>query len=80
MNIYNMTLESENSERSHMFSQNSTLLTYTVPPFGSANWTVNVNYHGSEETLYLMSIPGMVESILEGGSIPIEECIEDPGF
>jgi len=27
-----------------------------------------------EETLYLLSIPGMRESILEGMNTPIEEC------
>ncbi len=30
-----------------------------------------------QETLYLSSIPGMVESILEGGSQPVEECAKD---
>lgn len=28
-----------------------------------------------QETLYLMSIPGMPESIIEGANTPIEECI-----
>jgi PHD/YefM family antitoxin component YafN of YafNO toxin-antitoxin module len=27
-----------------------------------------------EETLYLMSIPGMKESIIEGMNTPLEEC------
>ena len=30
-----------------------------------------------QETLYLISIPGMRESILEGMSTPVEECEED---
>lgn len=30
-----------------------------------------------EETLYLNSIPGMVQSIVEGGNTPIEECIPE---
>lgn len=30
-----------------------------------------------EETLYLMSIPGMTESILEGGNTPLEECLSE---
>lgn len=30
-----------------------------------------------EETLYLLSIPGMRESIQEGMATPIEECIEE---
>ena len=28
-----------------------------------------------QETLYLSSIPGMVESIKAGGSEPIEDCV-----
>jgi PHD/YefM family antitoxin component YafN of YafNO toxin-antitoxin module len=31
-----------------------------------------------EETLYLLSIPGMKESIIEGMDTPVEECIESP--
>ena len=30
-----------------------------------------------EETLYLMNIPGMVESILAGKAEPIENCISE---
>jgi len=30
-----------------------------------------------EETLYLQSIPGMRESIIEGLRTPIEECAEE---
>jgi antitoxin YefM len=30
-----------------------------------------------QETLYLLSISGMRESILEGGNEPVEECAED---
>lgn len=29
------------------------------------------------ETLYLLSIPGMRESILKGGKEPVEECSEE---
>jgi PHD/YefM family antitoxin component YafN of YafNO toxin-antitoxin module len=32
------------------------------------------------ETLYLTSIPGMRESIIEGMKIPIEECSEGPAW
>ncbi len=28
-----------------------------------------------QETLHLMSIPGMAESIVEGSKIPVKECI-----
>ena len=29
-----------------------------------------------EETLYLMSVPGMAESIIEGGNTDISECLD----
>lgn len=30
-----------------------------------------------KDTEYLNSIPGMAESIIEGGNVPIEECIPE---
>lgn len=30
-----------------------------------------------EETLHLLSIPGMAASILEGGNTPLEECFSE---
>lgn len=38
---------------------------------GEADW------RAIEETLYLMSAPGMAESILAGGKTPIEECVSE---
>ncbi len=38
---------------------------------GEADW------RAIEETLYLMSVPGMAESILAGGKTPIEECVSE---
>jgi prevent-host-death family protein len=38
------------------------------------------DWRAIEETLYLLSIPGMRESIKEGLATPIEECSEDPGW
>lgn len=38
---------------------------------GEADWKA------IEETLYLMSIPGMAESILAGGDTPLEDCIAE---
>jgi prevent-host-death family protein len=34
------------------------------------------DWNAIQETLYLMSIPGMKESIIEGGNTPIEECLD----
>ncbi|ACL03470.1 prevent-host-death family protein [Desulfatibacillum aliphaticivorans] len=35
------------------------------------------DWRSIQETLYLLSIPGMRESILEGMNTPIEECSEE---
>lgn len=33
------------------------------------------DWNSIQETLYLMSIPGMTESIIEGMNTPVEECV-----
>jgi len=33
-----------------------------------------------QETLFLLSVPGMRESIREGMATPVNECSEDPGW
>ena len=33
-----------------------------------------------QETLFLLSVPGMLESIREGMDTPVDECSEDPGW
>ena len=38
------------------------------------------DWRAIEETLYLHSIPGMRESIIEGMETPADECSEDPGW
>ena len=38
------------------------------------------DWRAVQETLYLMSIPGMRESIRKGLETPVEECDEDPGW
>ena len=35
------------------------------------------DWRAMQETLYLLSIPGMRESIREGLETPVEECAED---
>ena len=35
------------------------------------------DWNAMQETLYLLSIPGMRESILEGMRTPLEECDEE---
>lgn len=38
------------------------------------------DWNAVQETLYLLSIPGMRESIREGIRTPIEETSEEPGW
>ncbi len=35
------------------------------------------DWRAIEETLYIQSVPGVRESILEGLNTPVEECIEE---
>lgn len=35
------------------------------------------DWNAIQETLYLLSVPGMRDSILEGMKTPVEECRED---
>ena len=37
-------------------------------------------WNGIQETLYLKSIPGMTESIMEGKAIPLSECLDSVGW
>ncbi len=38
------------------------------------------DWRAIQETVYLLSIPGMRESIREGLTTPIEECSKDSGW
>jgi antitoxin YefM len=38
------------------------------------------DWEAIQETLFLLSIPGMRESIREGMGTPVDECAEDPGW
>jgi PHD/YefM family antitoxin component YafN of YafNO toxin-antitoxin module len=38
------------------------------------------DWRAIQETLHLLSIPGMRESILEGLATPVEECDDEPGW
>jgi len=37
-------------------------------------------WYGMIETLYLQSVPGMKESIMEGKATPLSECIDSVGW
>ena len=47
---------------------------------GSAVLLSEQDWRAIQETLYLTSIPGMRESILEGMAAPINELSEDAGW
>ncbi len=38
------------------------------------------DWRSIQETLYLMSVPGLREAIVEGMKTPIDECSENPGW
>lgn len=44
---------------------------------GNAVIIMEEDYNGLMETLYLSSIPGMKEKIVEGLKTPIEDCIPE---
>lgn len=46
----------------------------------SAMLVAEEDWRAIQETLYLMSIPGMRKSIKEGLNTPIEEIDEEPGW
>ncbi len=38
------------------------------------------DWNAIQETLYLLSVPGMRESVREGLATPVEECEKEPGW
>ena len=44
---------------------------------GNAVLVSENDWRAIEETLYLVSIPGMAQSIIDGMNTPVEECEED---
>ena len=44
---------------------------------GNAVLLSEEDYSGIMETLYLVSMPGMREKIMEGMSTPLEDCVDD---
>ncbi|MBT6149925.1 MAG: type II toxin-antitoxin system prevent-host-death family antitoxin [Gemmatimonadetes bacterium] len=47
---------------------------------GSAILIAEEDWRSVQETLHLLSVPGMRESIVGGLDMPVEECSEDPGW
>lgn len=44
---------------------------------GNAVLVSEADWNAIQETLYLLGVPGMRESILEGMAEPIEECVRE---
>lgn len=51
--------------------------TLIVGKRGNAVLLSEEDWNAIQETLYLNSIPGMTESIIEGANISIEECVSE---
>lgn len=47
---------------------------------GNAVLVSEDDWRAIQETLHLLSIPGMRESIRDGMAEPVDECSEDPGW
>jgi antitoxin YefM len=47
---------------------------------GSAVLIAEDDWRAIQETLYLLSIPGMRESIREGMATPADDCSQEPGW
>lgn len=56
---------------------NNTAITITNTRGKNAVMLSEEDWNAVQETLYLMSVPGMTESILEGGKTPVEECLSE---
>ncbi|MDJ0510325.1 MAG: type II toxin-antitoxin system Phd/YefM family antitoxin [Crocosphaera sp.] len=44
---------------------------------GNAVLVSEDDWNSIQETLYVHSIPGIVESIIEGGNTPIKDCVNE---
>lgn len=51
--------------------------TFITGKKGNAVLISEEDYKAMEETIYLSSIPGMKEKIIEGMNTPLDECITD---
>ena len=58
-------------------NESSTPVTITNTRGKNAVLIGEEDWKAIEETLYLMSIPGMAESIIEGGNRNISECLDE---
>jgi prevent-host-death family protein len=50
---------------------------YVTGKTGNVVMLSEEDYRSIQETLYLCSVPGMREKIMEGLNTPLEDCVED---
>ena len=77
-----MTTTNITSFRKNVFSMLEQTVKYNEPlnittKFGNAVVLSEEDYQGMMETLYLISLPGMREKILEGKDTPLSECLSE---
>lgn len=60
-------------------SESSEPVTITGPRHNAVLVSAD-DWRAIQETLYLLSIPGMREAILEGMATPLEELSDEPGW
>ena len=58
-------------------NESSTPITITNSRGKNAVLLAEKDWNAIQETLYLMSVPGLTESIIEGGKIPIDDCLTE---
>ncbi len=77
-----MTNTNVTNFRKNIFSLLEQTIKYNEPvnistKDGNAVVISEEDYNGLMETLYLSSVPGLREDIIEGLNTPIEECIKE---
>ena len=70
------------SFRKNLFADIENTIKYNEPlristKTGNAIMLSEDDYNGLVETLYLSSIPGLKDSIMDGGNTPISECLNE---
>lgn len=69
--------------RQNLYNVISDVITTQEPAYittkkGNVVMLSESDYRAINETLYLLSVPGMREKLIEGMNTPLEECVEDP--
>jgi PHD/YefM family antitoxin component YafN of YafNO toxin-antitoxin module len=68
--------------RQNLFGYLSETINFNVPLHvttreGNAVVISEADYNAMQETMYLMSIPGLTDDLIAGMQAPLEECVVD---